>query len=102
MVINLSMIASPSSQLSFGRSAEGQIIRLPRPAGSWDEDRAGHRHGRPCGRGALWRSEERRVGKECVSTCRPRWSPYHYKKKPEICLTESSVHNNYLCYPQLH
>src|SRR3546814_15167051 len=23
------------------------------------------------------RSEERRVGKECVSTCRSRWSPYH-------------------------
>src|SRR3546814_17193663 len=28
---------------------------------------ASHRH----------RSEERRVGKECVSTCRSRWSPYH-------------------------
>src|SRR3546814_15579131 len=27
------------------------------------------------------RSEERRVGKECVSTCRSRWSPYHYTKK---------------------
>src|SRR3546814_14456462 len=27
------------------------------------------------------RSEERRVGKECVSTCRSRWSPYHKKKK---------------------
>src|SRR3546814_21092607 len=26
------------------------------------------------------RSEERRVGKECVSTCRSRWSPYHKKK----------------------
>src|SRR3546814_11310169 len=26
------------------------------------------------------RSEERRVGKECVSTCRARWSPYHKKK----------------------
>ena len=26
---------------------------------------------------AGWRSEERRVGKECVSTCRSRWSPYH-------------------------
>src|SRR3546814_11480329 len=33
------------------------------------------------GKGALAlqddRSEERRVGKECVSTCRSRWSPYH-------------------------
>src|SRR3546814_11263372 len=26
------------------------------------------------------RSEERRVGKECVSTCRSRWSPYHCNK----------------------
>src|SRR3546814_17277294 len=25
----------------------------------------------------LFRSEERRVGKECVSTCRSRWAPYH-------------------------
>src|SRR3546814_17855480 len=29
----------------------------------------------------LTRSEERRVGKECVSPCRSRWAPYHYKKK---------------------
>src|SRR3546814_9339649 len=29
------------------------------------------------GFGLLVRSEERRVGKECVSTCRSRWSPYH-------------------------
>src|SRR3546814_15225856 len=29
------------------------------------------------------RSEERRVGKESVSTGRSRWSPYHYKKKIE-------------------
>src|SRR3546814_14077055 len=27
-----------------------------------------------------WRSEERRVGKECVCTCRSLWSPFHYKK----------------------
>src|SRR3546814_16934814 len=30
---------------------------------------------------AINRSEERRVGKECVSTCRSRWSPSHYNKK---------------------
>src|SRR3546814_12279623 len=29
------------------------------------------------------RSEERRVGKEWVSTCRYRWSPYHEKKKKD-------------------
>src|SRR3546814_12855528 len=27
------------------------------------------------------RSEERRVGKECVRTCRSRWSPYHSQQK---------------------
>src|SRR3546814_12706562 len=31
----------------------------------------------------LSRSEERRVGKECVSTCRYRWSPYHETKKQQ-------------------
>src|SRR3546814_21080603 len=31
--------------------------------------------------GGQLRSEERRVGQECVSTCRSRWSPYHYKHK---------------------
>src|SRR3546814_15088604 len=30
-----------------------------------------------CHASRLARSEERRVGKECVSTCRSRWSPYH-------------------------
>src|SRR3546814_20080086 len=30
---------------------------------------------------SVTRSEERRVGTECVSTCRSRWGPYHYKKK---------------------
>src|SRR3546814_17383269 len=29
------------------------------------------------------RSEERRVGKECVSKCRSRWSPVHEKKKTQ-------------------
>src|SRR3546814_14839563 len=49
--------------------------------------RAGDRQGDPGGQRAdrghaeVDRSEERRVGKECVSTCRSRWSPYHSKKK---------------------
>src|SRR6056297_3682538 len=34
------------------------------------------------GGGAI--SEERRVGKECVSTCRSRWWPYHQKKKKRM------------------
>src|SRR3546814_12064249 len=38
--------------------------------------RKGVTHLRPLTLRAV-RSEERRVGKECVSTCRSRWSPYH-------------------------
>src|SRR3546814_19189721 len=34
------------------------------------------------------RSEESRVGQECVSTCRSRWSPYHYKKKKNTTAPE--------------
>src|SRR3546814_19784607 len=59
----------------------GGISPWPIPAGNsmntWalsSKARTGHH-------GALSRSEERRVGKECVRTCRSRWSPYHSKKK---------------------
>src|SRR3546814_13369433 len=37
--------------------------------------------GRARGTDPRRRVEERRVGKECVSTCRSRWSPYNIKKK---------------------
>src|SRR3546814_13342435 len=40
----------------------------------------------------LARSEERRVGQECVSTCRSRWSPYHSKKKENI---QTNTHLHY-------
>src|SRR3546814_13763387 len=48
-------------------------LRRPRRGGQGRNDT-------PYGLAAtVWtrRSEERRVGKECVSTCRSRWSPYH-------------------------
>src|SRR3546814_7828727 len=46
-------------------------------------------------RGNFVRSEERRVGQECVSTCRSRWSPYHYKKKqPTKQSQNKDSHNN--------
>src|SRR3546814_18794850 len=38
------------------------------------------------------RSEERRVGKECVSTCRSRWSPYHYIKKNNTTKVQNTHH----------
>src|SRR3546814_18734393 len=37
------------------------------------------------------RSEERRVGKECVSTCSSRWSPYHSKKKHIHIATSATI-----------
>src|SRR3546814_6302379 len=50
-----------------------------RPAGKGPE-----RERRMAGGGSFVsrRSEERRVGKECVSSCSSRWSPYHSKKQP--------------------
>src|SRR3546814_13162767 len=42
---------------------------------------AGKQPGRNSDAQCLIRSEERRVGNECVSTCRSRWSRGHKKKK---------------------
>src|SRR3546814_7262514 len=56
-----------SSDLQTGEQRP-QAEDLTRPA------LPGHRNSR---QRRLIRSEERRVGKECVSTCRSRWSPYH-------------------------
>src|SRR3546814_15064691 len=44
----------------------------------WSDDRADmFYHSSSYTANPIARSEERRVGKECVSTCRSRWSPYH-------------------------
>src|SRR3546814_21134196 len=46
--------------------------------------------------GAAARSEERRVGKECVSTCRYRWAPYPHKKNihnTKLEVTNTTTHN---------
>src|SRR3546814_19375313 len=40
------------------------------------------------------RSEERRVGKECVSTGRSRWSPYHSKKQTQHQSTTENIAKN--------
>src|SRR3546814_14411325 len=85
-----------SSDLQFGPNFLG-CLRQGRIAGGLDERQThgkcvelfkGKRHRRQV---KAWsqqisysrRTEERRVGKECVSTCRYRWSPSHYKKKKE-------------------
>src|SRR3546814_15632196 len=43
----------------------------------WENPSPAKNHWRSWSLRVLGRSEERRVGKECVSTCRSRWSPYH-------------------------
>src|SRR3546814_12735292 len=61
------------------------LAELPLEAqdGYWDRAKRQERGG---GR----RSEERRVGKECVSTCRTRWSPYHLKRNVRVCADNRS------------
>src|SRR3546814_18205858 len=44
---------------------------------------------------ASTRSEERRVGKEWGSTCRSRWSPYHYKKTPRWTRGRRNTHSTH-------
>src|SRR3546814_14278134 len=56
--------ASERSQLCFRWSAVPKLVKFSGQDRQIMEDAISHR------------SEERRVGKECVSTCRSRWSPY--------------------------
>src|SRR3546814_5435118 len=62
----------------------GQRLSAARPVRETNQQLAIIDHARrrnPCNntraRSKRDRSEERRVGKECVSTCRSRWSPHH-------------------------
>ena len=61
-----------------GRSMLGHVLRSLMDAGA---DRTivivGPNHDAVIAEAKAIRSEERRVGKECQSTCRSRWSPYH-------------------------
>src|SRR3546814_20490229 len=59
----------------LAEAVQDRFLRAARRADLRPAVVGGHpRQGRP-------RSEERRVGKECVSTCRSRWWRYNYKKK---------------------
>src|SRR3546814_6792076 len=72
-----------SSDLEFAKIRDGFIAFLKQPAETplqaiipadvLDAMASTARRGRK----RRWRSEERRVGKACVSKCRSRWSPYH-------------------------
>src|SRR3546814_4618943 len=62
--------------LGAGRIATGHYARVARESGQWQLLRARDRDKDQ----SYFRSEERRVGKECVSKRRSRWSPDPYKK----------------------
>src|SRR3546814_6477259 len=71
-------------ELLDGAGAVAQLLAHRREArGLHREHEVVRRRRRPFGEArrleaaVIGRSEERRVGKECVSTCRSRWSPYH-------------------------
>src|SRR3546814_18255427 len=76
--INRRQVGSPNGRRPSGFVADLVSISARPPP----NPRCGH-PGDPRGVGyridadTQQRSEERRVGKECVSTCRSRWSPYH-------------------------
>src|SRR3546814_17029417 len=90
-----------------GPAASHARVRARRPAGAGERTGVARRradrgestlsdHQQPDrSRGALSprRSEERRGGKECVSTCRSRWSPYHYKKTKNITCKKTPACN---------
>src|SRR3546814_13426902 len=69
---------------------------LPSMATTARVNRSNWRHSTiNCAQAARIRSEERRGGKECVSTCRSRWSPYPYKKKhTNQCVTVGRKQHN--------
>src|SRR3546814_16700374 len=97
---------APAMKLAATRALGAEVVLYDRVAESRDavaarliEDRGGtlvHAYGDPWiieGQGTagmearaqmVARAEERRVGKESVSTCRSRWCPEHLKKKTNI------------------
>src|SRR3546814_16041154 len=68
-------VVVPDEQLSLAIGRRGQNVRLASQLTGWDIDILTEQE--ESERRQKERSEERRVGKECVSTCRSRWSPYH-------------------------
>src|SRR3546814_12275904 len=68
-------IGSAKGVASQRRHCDGSLL----PCNNWPWPLSNNRH-----RSAACRSEERRVGKECVSTCRSRWAAYHEKQKDPL------------------
>src|SRR3546814_4378786 len=65
------VLRGPAVGFDHRLAARAESVLRPGPPDARRRDQPDHHR---LGQG---RSEERRVGKECVSTCRSRWSPYH-------------------------
>src|SRR3546814_11389463 len=72
-MLDFRLAAHLAQPLQFGLRGLGVVVQI---ALLHHRDVEVHHQAR-----VLARPEERRVGNECVSTCRSRWSPYHEKKK---------------------
>ena len=81
--VEIKDVALPETmKRSMSRQAEAERERRARVISAEGELQASDRLARAAATmadtpGALQRSEERRVGKECLTQCRSRWSPYH-------------------------
>src|SRR3546814_18766001 len=75
-------VCSSDLQSAFPHSAGTRSVGiLPAPTPATPLSTFDHIVLRLCRRKQQSRSEERRVGKECVSTCRSQWSRHHENKK---------------------
>src|SRR3546814_11682697 len=70
-------IGAPQHQHSGIEDAEGSALAIVEQPEIGRAKLGGGRFVGAARKSAARRSEERRVGKECVSTCRSRWWPYH-------------------------
>src|SRR3546814_17372504 len=87
-VPELETSASRPTGKNAAKSATNTPVRTVMTCGVWNfgctfEKNSGSRPSRLITKKMRVRSEERRVGKECVSTCRSRWSAYHSKQKKQ-------------------
>src|SRR3546814_4463083 len=76
------LVGDPNGAVELAEDGGGEILVLPAPGALGRDMRVSDeqesiRLDRLRDLTFVTRSEERRVGKECVSTCRSRWSPYH-------------------------
>src|SRR3546814_15098822 len=76
-IISAGTVAAIAEALTLAESAGVTVEQFPAAlAGGWADSPLLRHYAPRMIAGEFQRSEERRVGKECVSTCRSRWSTY--------------------------